>query len=231
MRAEPVQRLRVTYGVDGPLRYASVLDMGRLWERLLRRARVRVAYSAGYSPHPRLQFASALPVGYSSGCERVDILVAQPVEPSTLSSSLQEQAPPGLTISGVDEVPLRAPSLQATMHTAQYRVWLRATVGRDEVERAIDHLLAQNTVLQQREKKGRSVEYDLRPLIEELCYEACPGNHDHPSSWHALRMSLKAGSSGTGRPERVLEALDLPIEQFSIHCLRLLWGDSEESKP
>ena len=55
----PVQRTRVTFGLAGPLVYASVLDLGRLWERLLRRAGMPLAYSRGFSPHPRFQFASA----------------------------------------------------------------------------------------------------------------------------------------------------------------------------
>jgi radical SAM-linked protein len=218
VRTEVAQRLRVTYGVDGPLRYASVLDMGRLWERLLHRARAPLAYSAGFNPHPRLQFAAALPVGYSSSCELLDLFLAAPVAPFEFARAIVRQAPAGLTLLGVEEVLLKASAPQALMRAAHYRVRFATPATRAEVESALAGLLAQGSIVRSREKKGRQADYDLRPLIEEVRYVAADGG------WHELAMFLRSGAGGSGRPEEVLAALGLPIEHYAIHRERLIWG-------
>jgi len=223
MRSASVQRLRVIFGVDGSLRYISVLDMGRLWERLLRRAGVPLAYTQGFSPHPRLQFASALPVGYSSECELLDLWLAERMEPAEFASRAGDQAPQGLTILQVEEVPLKAPAPQALVHTAHYRVRLWTEAPRAEVERALGRLLAQPSLVRQRQKKGHQADYDLRPLIQEIRYLFLEGD------CHELYMILRAGAEGSGRPEEVLNALGLQGTQYTIRRIRLIWGGNKEA--
>lgn len=219
MRTEGVQRLRVTFGVDGPLRYISVLDMGRLWERLLRRARIPLAYTRGFSPHPRLQFASPLPVGYSSECELLDLWLAERMEPARFTALAGGQAPQGLTILRVEEVPLGAPAPQALMRAAHYRLRFWAEASGEEVKQALEQLLAQPSLVRQRQKKGHLADYDLRPLIQEARYLASEGGY------HELYMILRAGAEGSGRPEEVLEALGLAgVCYDTIHRVRLIWG-------
>jgi len=223
MRSASVQRLRVIFGVDGSLRYISVLDMGRLWERLLRRAGVPLAYTQGFSPHPRLQFASALPVGYSSECELLDLWLAERMEPAEFASRAGDQAPQGLTILQVEEVPLKAPAPQALVHTAHYRVRPWTEAPRAEVERALGRLLAQPSLVRQRQKKGHQADYDLRPLIQEIRYLFLEGD------CHELYMILRAGAEGSGRPEEVLNALGLQGTQYTIRRIRLIWGGNKEA--
>ncbi len=223
MLGEGVQRLRVTFGVDGPLRYISVLDMGRLWERLLRRAGVPLAYTQGFNPHPRLQFASALPVGYSSECELLDLWLAERMESAEFAARASDQAPQGLTILQVEEVPLRAPAPQALVHAAHYRVRLWTEAPRAEVERALGQLLAQPSIVRQRQKKGHLADYDLRPLIQEIRYVSSAGG------CHELYMILRAGAEGSGRPEEVLNALGLQGTQYTIRRVRLIWGGNKEA--
>ena len=86
-------RLRVTYAVDEPLCYTSVLDMGRHWERMVRRARLPLAYSQGFHPHPRLLFAAPLPVGYRATRELLDLYLLHAVEPAEASAALERQSP------------------------------------------------------------------------------------------------------------------------------------------
>ena len=219
MRSESVQRLRATFGVDGPLRYISVLDMGRLWERLLRRAGVPLAYTQGFNPHPRLQFASALPVGYSSECELLDLWLAERMEPAEFAALASDQAPLGLTVLQVEEVPLKVPAPQALVRAAHYQVRLWAEAPREDVERALGQLLARPSIPRQRQKKGHLADYDLRPLIQEIRYLSSEGG------CHELYMILRAGAEGSGRPEEVVDALGLPGTQYTIHRVRLIWGD------
>jgi len=222
MQTAVQQRLRVTFGVADPLIYASVLDLGRLWERLLRRARAPLAYTQGFNPHPRLQFAAALPVGYGSECELVDILLAECLTPECFRQSVAPQLPPGLSIEQVEEIPLDAPSPQATMREAHYRVSLTAPVPAEQVRQSLDSLVARQEIIRERPKKGELKPYDLRPLV--LALELCSSNDTH----HELFMRLLCSAQGSGRPEEVVDELGLPLTDFAIRRCRLVWGTAQE---
>jgi len=222
VRTDVVQRLRIKYGVEEPLIYASVLDMGRLWERLLRRARIPVAYTQGFSPHPRLQFASALPVGYSSECELLDVLIAERLDLSDFLVATRSQAPIGLNIIYVEDQPLKAEIPQASMRAAQYRVRLWSPAAPSEIKGAFDGLLAKPSIIRRRMKKGRMADYDLRPLIEGIRYVSSEGD------CHTLDMLLHNSPSGSGRPEEIIAETGLNVTHYAIHRVRLIWGGGEE---
>ncbi len=224
MHTTVVQRLRVTFGVSGPLIYTSVLDMGRLWERLLRRARIPVAYTQGFNPHPRLQFASALPVGYSSECELVDILLGETMSREAFRQAIEQQTPPGLTISQVEEVPIKAASPQASMRLAHYRVRIWSPATRAEVKAALAQLLEQKQIIRQRIRKDQLKEYDLRSLIQSLEYQA------QEQDSHELSMLLACGPQGAGRPEEIIEELQIPVSRYTIHRSQLVWEDGQEEQ-
>ena len=216
-------RVRVTFAVDLPLCYSSVLDMGRMWERLLRRAQVPIAYSQGFRPHARLQLAAALPVGYTSHCESLDILLVRKVDCAEVLSAVRQSSPPGLAVLDARPVPVRTKSPQSTMREAQYSVCLWSEVEPERIEGALLRLLERPSIARQRMKKrGRIVDYDLRPLILALEYsERCP---DH----HVLSMNLRCGSSGSGRPEEIMSELGFEDERVSICRVRLIWGEGKD---
>lgn len=220
---QPMERVRVTFGLSGPLVYASVLDLGRLWERLLRRAGAPLAYTQGYTPHPRFQFASPLPVGYSSECEVMDIWLDRHVDLAALARGIQQQSPVGLTVLEVAEVPLAAPYPQATLRAAEYRVQLNSPASADAFGAAIERLLAQPAIERQRvRKKGQLQGYDLRPLIRDVRYEGSRGDT------HTLWMDVQCSPQGSGRPEEIVEALGVDASRVTIHRTRLMWGEREE---
>jgi radical SAM-linked protein len=73
MKANYVQRLRLVFAKDGPARFIGHLDLARTLERMLNRAQIPLAYTQGYNPRPRMQLATALPLGFTSECEIADI--------------------------------------------------------------------------------------------------------------------------------------------------------------
>ena len=77
----PVQRLRVRYAKRGRARFTSHRDFGRAFERALRRAGVPMAYSSGFSPHPRISYANASPTGAASEAEYLEIGLASACDP------------------------------------------------------------------------------------------------------------------------------------------------------
>jgi len=216
MQTDVVQRVRVTFGVHWPLCYASVLDLGRLWERLLRRAHARLAYTQGYNPHPRLAFAAALPVGYTSDAEVVDVLLAERAEFGALRREMRRQAPEGLAIGDLVEVPLSSPALQAVMREARYRVTLYGA-EHDNVIGALKGLLARPSISRKRVRKGEVREYDLRPLIRDAQL------HRDRHGEQALDVRMVCGPEGSGRPEELIEELGVPIEDYAVRRIALIW--------
>lgn len=199
-QTSPLHRIRLMYQRMDALRYISHLEMQQVWERTFRRARLPLAYSQGFNPHPRLQMASALPLGFLSRCEIVDVWLEGPHEASEVQVRAQASVPPGLRIETAESVPLQSPPLQTQVQAAEYLARLLDPVELSQVQAALHNLLQADSL--PRERRGK--QYDLRPLVEvlELRQES---STDQPS----LFMRLTAREGATGRPEEVLDVLGL----------------------
>ena len=100
-----MQRLRVRYAKRGRLRFTSHRDFSRAFERAVFRARVPMAYSSGFNPHPRISYAGAAPTGSASEAEYLELALAEVVDPATIHASLAEALPDGLDVVEVVESP------------------------------------------------------------------------------------------------------------------------------
>ena len=209
-------RLRITFSKSGALRYTGHLDLHSLWERTVRRAGLPLAYTQGFHPGPRIQLASALPLGFIGRAEIVDMWIdaAADSPDRPWQELLQPAAPPGLLISSVEVVDDQSPALQTQVASADYDVTLLEPADRPGLEKAVAAL--QETVSIPRERRGKT--YDLRPLIESIELLAPPGASELP----CLRMRLAARPGATGRPEEVLDALGIPFETTRIERTRLV---------
>ena len=87
-QAPPVQRLRVRYAKRGRLRFTSHRDFSRAFERAVFRARIPMAYSSGFNPHPRISYAGAAPTGSASEAEYLELALAQVVVPADVHAML-----------------------------------------------------------------------------------------------------------------------------------------------
>src|SRR3990172_7224409 len=94
MSAPGMQRLRIGYAHGEPVKFISHLDVLRLWHRAILRAGLPLAYSAGFSPHPRLVFASPLPTGVTGDWEMVDIWLSSRLDTDEVADRLDPQINP-----------------------------------------------------------------------------------------------------------------------------------------
>ena len=206
------QRLRITFAKGEEIKYISHLDLMRLWERALRRARVPLAYSHGFNPRPKIAVADPLPVGFTSRGEVMDIVLERYFSPYNFAKGLAPHLPPGLELLSVEEVYPQLPSLQSQVRSAEYRVTVSWDGSQEEMEGKLQELLSAEQLLRQR----RSKDYDLRPLIEDLWIEG-----KEADGW-VLGMRLRAGDQGAGRPDEVLDALGLAEKPYVVRRERLL---------
>ncbi|NPV86046.1 MAG: DUF2344 domain-containing protein [Anaerolineae bacterium] len=208
-----MMRIRIAYAKTHPLRYTSNLDMQKIWERTLRRASLPIAYSQGFHPQPRLVQACPLPLGFTSQAEIIDLWLESDLSIAEVQTALQRSLPPGITLKTVEAVDLRSPSLTNQVLAAVYVAELPAHVHDETLAERIQLLLAAQTLPRQR----RGKHYDLRPLVLDICL--IQSNNNHPLR---LQMTLVARPSATGRPEEVLDALEIDPFSSRIERIRLL---------
>ena len=103
-QAPPVERLRIRYAKRGRLRFTSHRDFSRAFERAIFRARIPMAYSSGFNPHPG-SLRGASPTGAASEAEYLEIGLAEAVDPAAVHAALDEALPDGLDVVEVVESP------------------------------------------------------------------------------------------------------------------------------
>ncbi len=206
-------RIRITFTKLGAAKYSSHLDLHKTWERTLRRAGAPLLYSQGFNPQPRIQLAAALPLGFTSECEVMDIWVEGAPELGAMARELRRSAAPGIQVLSMQMVDERLPALQTQVRSAEYAVRVDSDLTPDQMEARVSELLAAETL--PRERRGKP--YDLRRLIESLRRESS----DRPV--HVLRMKLAAREGATGRPEEVLKALGLEEALAAVHRVSLIF--------
>ncbi|MBN1862039.1 MAG: DUF2344 domain-containing protein [Dehalococcoidales bacterium] len=209
-------RLRVRFTRGDEVKYISHLDMVRLWHRAIHRARLPLAYSEGFSPHPRISLAVPLAIGITSEAELMDVFLTRPVSPHFFSGALGQQLPPGIEIRQANSIAPNQPSLQAQVRFAEYQVTVETEKGKAEAAAAIADLLAKENLPWQHYRDTGPRSYDLRTLVDDLWL----------SEWHdsggSIGMRLRCDSSGSGRPEQVSLALGFTERPKSIHRTKLI---------
>jgi radical SAM-linked protein len=206
-------RVRITFSKQGPLRFIGHLDLHRLWERAMRRAGLPIAYSQGFHPQPKISLAAALPLGFSSRGEVLDVRLNEELTVTDISTRLQESLPPDIKIIDVQSVDERLPALQTQVLSAAYNVHLTEAIDGSELTRRAESLMNSENLL--RERRGKS--YDLRPLIEMLSVIT----EANGKVW--LKMTLASREGATGRPEEVLSALGIEADTTRVERTRLIF--------
>jgi radical SAM-linked protein len=203
-QAPPVQRLRVRYAKRGRARFTSHRDFSRAFERALRRAGVPMAYSSGFSPHPRISYANASPTGAASEAEYLEIGLSQACDPAKVQLALDAALPPGLDVVEVVPAP---PGALADLLTGSR--WAVDVVGVDEavLQAAVAALLAQPSVQVERMTKNGLRLFDARAAVISLtCEPGAPSVAADAVPSARLLVTL-AHTVPAVRPDDVLAAL------------------------
>jgi len=214
-------RLRITFAKQGALRYTGHLDLHKLWERTARRAALPLAYSQGFHPQPKMNIAAALPLGFSSRCEVMDMRLQNDIPLEGLCEKLQDTLPTGIRVLNVERVNDGEPALQTQVISAEYEVGLKEPMDGSELKRRIAAIIAAESL--PRERRGKN--YDLKPLIEEISLTPNPSSLGREEPIILMRLTAQEGA--TGRPEEVLDALGIPFEETRIERTKLIFKRSQ----
>ena len=202
------QRFRVRFSKSERVRYISHLDVLRSWERSLRRAELPLAYSQGFTPHPKLAFASPLPLGFVSEAEVMDVTLDGRVDREEFIERLAAQTSSELAVISVDEVPLTAPAPQAAMLWCDYRVVL--DVAPESAQAKVEEFVARDSFIFREDRGERVREYDLRKACAWIRVSGSEAGSQ-------LEMRLQADQEVTARPEAIVAAL-FPEHEAGLIC-------------
>ena len=159
-----VQRVRLRYAKRGRLRFTSHRDFARAFERALRRARVPMAYSAGFTPHPKISYVGAAPTGVASEAEYLEIGLARRVDLDELRAAVDAALPEGLDVVDAVEAPSGS-SLSERMHATAWRIELD-DVDPDLLAGALASFLARSEVgVERLTKDGRKIVDARSPIV------------------------------------------------------------------
>ncbi len=170
-QAPPVMRLRIRYAKRGRLRFTSHRDFSRAFERAIFRARVPMAYSSGFNPHPRISYAGAAPTGSASEAEYLEIALAEIVDPASIHQALEESLPDGLDVLQVVVSP--GDGLADRLEASRWLMEL--SLPFEQVVRCAEEFLALESVPVERMTKKGLREFDCRSAVVSLVAVGEPG--------------------------------------------------------
>jgi radical SAM-linked protein len=143
-----VQHLVVRYAKRGKMRFASHRDVARAFERGVRRAGLPIAYSAGFTPHPKISYAGGAPTGVASEAEYLSLALTARQAATQVCQRLDAALPDGIDVIDVTEEASRgsggaaakADSTFGRLEASEWRVVLPG-VASAAAERAVASFL------------------------------------------------------------------------------------------
>ena len=160
--------MRMHYRRGDAVRFLSHLDVLRLFELALRRARIPIVFTQGFNPHPKLSFGPSLATGLTSDAEYVDLQIHENDQAPDLHERLAAQLPLGMEIIAVRRLQKKAAALAALVNRADYECRLNSRPADLKLENRFQMILKEKELLVQRKKKKETRTIDVRPYIESF---------------------------------------------------------------
>ena len=163
--------VRMKFLKEEDIKYISHLDLLRSIHRLFRRAELKMLYSRGFNPRPKVSFAMAMPVGMTSQAEYLDLEVPESVPANHILESLNEVAPNGLKFIQVKVIEGTLPTLSSVIREGIFNITIPLEEGctHEQLEKSIDNVFQQEKIeIEKKSKKGKINIKDIRPLIKDI---------------------------------------------------------------
>lgn len=211
-------KVRVKFKKYGSLRFIGHLDVMRFFQKVMRRARIPIAFTAGYNPHMVMSFASPLGIGLTSEGEYFDMELAEPI-----SSAEALRRMNAVTAEGIEVVSFRQIAGEkkmtgmAIVAAADYLVGCKNTAAEPVfTEETLSSFFRQQEITVLKQTKRSEQEVNIRPLIYRMELRE-----------KGIYLRLAAGSAQNLKPELVMSALcrfagiDETLPEFTWHRLEM----------
>lgn len=198
-----MNRYVIKFSKEGILRYISHLDLLRLFKRSFKRVGIKLQYSQGFNPHPKMSFAQPLSLGYSSSGEYMEFETMAPVPAGEILTKINSVMPEGILILSCDELSEGGKTLAALTEYADYEISIPLENGfRENVKELIKKYMNQEQikVFKHQRKSGKDIEIDIKPMISEIDGMILGNNN----KYIMLTVKLAAGSNANLSPEMII---------------------------
>lgn len=191
-------KVRVKFKKYGSLRFIGHLDVMRFFQKVMRRAKIPIAFTAGYNPHMIMSFASPLGIGLTSEGEYFDMELA-----GHISSAEAVRRMNAVSAEGIEVVSFRQIAEEkkmtgmAIVAAADYLVgWKNAEDAAAFTEETIAGFLRQQEIVVLKQTKRSEQEVNIRSLVYQMELRE-----------RGIYLQLAAGSAQNLKPELVMSAL------------------------
>lgn len=192
--------LRGKFEKRAAMKYIGHLDLMRTMQRALRRADLPIAYSQGYNPQQKMNFAMALALGMESEAEYFEVELTESMPAAEFVTRLNGALPEGIRILRAERIEDAPKSLMSIVAWSLYAVQFPDEGKPENAEVRTEALLKEKEIWTTRRRKKKkqivSKQVEIRQWIDTLAWEG-----------DTLMMLLKTGSNGNLKPEEVLPIL------------------------
>jgi len=195
-------RLIVRYAKRGRMRFASHRDIARAVERGVRRAGLPIAYSAGFTPHPKISYAGAAPTGAASEAEYLELSLTEARAVDDVRDRLDAALPDGIDVIDVIEGPASLADLQ--LEASDWQVVLPG-IQPEEAARAVDAFLVRTSLEVERLTAKGSRRVDARAAVITMQTDRCAA--DQLAAGNAILRMVVRHVAPAVRPDDILAAL------------------------
>ncbi|MCQ2546546.1 MAG: TIGR03936 family radical SAM-associated protein [Clostridia bacterium] len=206
----------IKFKKTGVICYTSHLDIMKVFKRSFKRAGIRLAYSQGFNPHPKMGFAQPLSLGYRGYDEYIEFETAADwnnMNGQEILGALREIMPEGLTLVSIKEAPELKKTLASMTVAAEYEIRIPVSEQIEGDARSLwNQYMGQEriTALKKQKKKKEPVVIDIKPKIRQLAFNP-------KDDCLVLNAVLDAGSESNLSPELLIDTV---ISTLGLDCDR-----------
>lgn len=196
----------VKWSKQGSMRYISHLDIMRLFQRALKRTDIKLKYSEGYSPHPKMSIAQPLSLGYTSRGEYIEFETQEQYEAEDIVRRLNSAMPEGIEMLSCSVLENTKKAVGALIIEGEYLIGCDEISSAGEVKAlcgAVEKLRSEKHIMIKKiqKKSGKETEIDIRPRIKSIEVEEADSAHV------LLRVMADTGSFSHLNPEFIIAEL------------------------
>ncbi|MCX7919341.1 MAG: TIGR03960 family B12-binding radical SAM protein [bacterium] len=235
-------KIRLKFSKGDPVRFISHLDLMKTFISAMLRAKLPIAYSQGFNPQPRLSFANALPLGYTSVAEYLECELTCYLSPETFLTRLSAVIPAGITLLDCWLVPFNAPALSSIITSASYRITnLPREITRMQLTDRIKRVLSQKEIIVQKVHPNKVTPMNIRPYIatldvfDQTNLSAADSIGVPNNSPIGINLTINICNQKTARPTDIISILldlsDERIKQLYIERTGLFYTHNNQFIP
>jgi len=193
-------RYIIKFSKFGYIKYISHLDLMRLFKRSFKRLGIKLAYSQGFNPHPKMGFAQPLSLGYESSGEILEFETPDKINEENILEVLNLAMPEGIKILDFKEIKSEGKSLAAVTEFAEYRIKLPLKFDIDKKIDAFDFMNQKEIISQKLNKNKELINLDIKSMIKQLVISKSEKEL-------IIFAKLDAGSLSNLSPELLIKAI------------------------